>query len=340
MSRPTMDDVARRAGVSRALVSLVMNNSSKVSESRRRAVLRAADDLGYRPNLHARNLAQQRSETFGVVINDIHNPFFAEVLLGIETVADDHGFTVLVLNGGRDVERERRAVETHLQFQVEALILVGPSLTAEDLRAAACVAPTVVVASGSTHCDVDTISTDDLTGAALAVEHLRNLGHTRIVHLDGADNISAAPRARGYTHAMQAAGLDPWVKRAGDDEGAAAAPVGELLHSPTPPTAIFAFNDLVAAGTLDALHTRGIKVPDDMSVVGYDNTFIAGLNHLSITTIDQPRRTMGELAAAAVIERLDAGRSEPTHIELTPTIEIRNSTGPTPGVGQKRKTVP
>ena len=132
MSRPTMETVAERAGVSRALVSLVMNNSSKVSEAKRQAVLRAAEQLGYRPNLHARNLAQARTKTLGMIINDIHNPFFAEVVYGVEAAADDYGFDVLILNGGRDAERERRAVETHLQFQVEALILVGPKLDDDD----------------------------------------------------------------------------------------------------------------------------------------------------------------------------------------------------------------
>ncbi len=100
MSRPTMETVAERAGVSRALVSLVMNNSSKVSEAKRQAVLHAAEQLGYRPNLHARNLAQARTKTLGMIINDIHNPFFAEVVYGVEAAADDYGFDVLILNGG------------------------------------------------------------------------------------------------------------------------------------------------------------------------------------------------------------------------------------------------
>lgn len=325
-----MEDVAERAGVSRALVSLVMNNSSKVSADKREAVLEAADALGYRPNRHARNLAQQRSETFGVIINDIHNPFFAEVLSGIEAAADDVGFTVLVLNGGRNLEREQRAVETHLQFQVEALILVGPRLEDDDLFRASQVVPTVVVASGTDHPGVDTITTDDLIGAALAVDHVRTLGHTHIVHLDGGDNISAPLRARGYKEAMQAAGLEPRVLRGSDDEDGAAAPIAELIAADTLPTTVFAFNDLLAAGVLDALHSVGLRVPDDISVVGYDNTFIAALNHMSITSVDQPRRTMGKLAVQAVLERIEDGRTEPVHIELIPTLAVRTTTGTPP----------
>ena len=192
MSRPTMETVAERAGVSRALVSLVMNNSSKVSEAKRQAVLHAAEQLGYRPNLHARNLAQARTKTLGMIINDIHNPFFAEVVYGVEAAADDYGFDVLILNGGRDAERERRAVETHLQFQVEALILVGPKLDDDD----------IIRVGGGTDRGGGVRARQSRgrhdhhrrrARRALAVQHLVELGHTDIVHIDGAANISSAP---------------------------------------------------------------------------------------------------------------------------------------------------
>lgn len=328
MSRPTMETVAERAGVSRALVSLVMNNSPKVSDAKREAVLQAAAELGYRPNLHARSLAQQRTKTLGIIINDLHNPFFAEVVSGIETAADDQGYSVLILNGGRDTARERRAVETHLQFQVEALVLIGPRLDDEGLLRASYVVPTVVVASGSAHPGVDTITTDDSLGAALAVDHLIALGHTEIVHLDGGDNISALPRARGYEKAMRSAGLEPRVVRAGDREHDAEGPVLGLVDSGSMPTAIFAFNDVLAAGALDALATAELAVPGDVSVVGYDNTFIAELNHMSLTAVNQPRHRMGELAVRTVLERIEDGRTEPANFDLAPTLAVRGSTGP------------
>ena len=328
MSRPTMETVAERAGVSRALVSLVMNDSPKVSAAKRAAVLQAAEELGYRPNLHARNLAQQRTTTFGIIINDIHNPFFAEVVFGIEAAADRHGYSVLILNGGRDPERERRAVETHLQFRVEAIILVGTRLGDDDLLRASDAAPTVIVAAGADHPGVDTITTDDAVGAALAVDHLVALGHRDIVHLDGADNISSQLRASGYAKAMRAAGLEPRILRAGDGESDAEAAVVRLIEDAAMPTAIFAFNDLVAAGALDTLDAAGLSVPSDVSVVGYDNTFIAELNRMSLTAVNQPRRKMGELAVRSVLERIEHGRHEPTNLDLAPTLAIRSSTGP------------
>ncbi|MEO0493592.1 MAG: LacI family DNA-binding transcriptional regulator [Actinomycetota bacterium] len=323
-----METVAERAGVSRALVSLVMNNSPKVSDAKREAVLRAADELGYRPNLHARNLAQKRTETLGMIINDIHNPFFAEVVYGVEATAEEHGFDVLILNGGRDAERERRAVETHLQFQVEALILVGPKLSDDDILRASYVVPTVVVAAGRDHPGVDTITTDDERGATLAVQHLVDLGHTDIVHIDGDTNISSHARSRGYEKAMRSAGLEPRVLTGGDDEADAEAAVVELAETDSMPTAIFAFNDLIAAGALSTLEAAGLLVPDDVSVVGYDNTFIAELSHMSLTAVNQPRHQMGQLAIRTILERIEDGRTEPARIDLVPTLAVRGSSAP------------
>lgn len=323
-----METVAERAGVSRALVSLVMNNSPKVSDGKREAVLAAARELGYRPNLHARNLAQQRTKTLGMIINDIHNPFFAEVVYGVEAAADEHGLDIVILNGGRDAERERRAVETHLQFQVEALVLVGPKLDDDDILRASSVVPTVVVGAGRNHPGVDTITTDDDVGAHLAVDHLVALGHTDIVHIDGASNISARPRADGYATAMRSHGLEPRILRGGDDEADADSAVIDLVESDRIPTAIFAFNDLVAAGALSALSSAGLHVPHDVSVVGYDNTFIAALTHMSLTAVNQPRAEMGQLAVSTLLERIEDGRTEPARIDLAPSLEVRGSTGP------------
>lgn len=332
MTRPTMEDVAARAGVSRALVSLVMNDSPKVSEHKRRAVLRAAHDLGYRPNLMARNLAQQRTRTLGVLVNDLHNPFFAEVIDGVETVAEDHDYRVLVLNGRRSPEREIVAVETLLQFQVEALVLVGPRLEDDQLRTIGSTVPTVVVASRRNHPAVDTIVTDDQHGGELVVEHLAALGHKRILHVDGARNASARERRDGYRRGMKLAGLADWidVRVGGDDEADAFDVVDELLEVGERPSAIFAFNDLLAAGVLDRLDDAELRVPADISLVGYDNTFIAELRHLSLTTINQPRFAMGRLAVETILERIEDGRDEPVHHTLEPELVVRGTTGPPP----------
>ena len=330
MNRPTMEDVAERAGVSRALVSLVMNDSPKVSEQKRRAVLRAARELGYRPNLMARNLAQQRTRTLGVLVNDLHNPFFPEVIDGVESGAERLDYRVLVQNGRRDPERELAAVETLLQFQVEALVLVGPRIGNEDLESIGRTVPTVVVASSTDHPGVDTIVTDDRRGGELAVEHLAGLGHERIVHIDGAKNASAVERRAGYESGMTEAGLSGNidVRNGGDDEADALAAMEDILGTEPAPTAIFAFNDLLAAGVLDLLDDADITPPTQMSLVGYDNTFIAGLHHLSLTTINQPRFAMGQLAVETIVERIDNGRDDLVRHTLEPELVVRRTTGP------------
>ena len=326
-----MEDVAARAGVSRALVSLVMNDSPKVSARKRQAVRRAARDLGYRPNLIARNLATQRTRTVGVIVNDLHNPFFPEVVDGIDTAAEEHGLHVLLLNGGRDGTRVRRCVETFLQLRVEALVLVGSVLDDEELLTIGPLVPTAVVAGGRTDESVDSIVTDDVRGAEIAVEHLVGLSHHHIVHIDGSPNPSATPRLDGYATAMRAAGREPIVVLGGDDEEAARLAIEQLRAMDEMPTAIFAFNDLLAAGILDQLDDAGLRVPDDVSLVGYDNTFIAALHHLSITTIDQPREEMGRLVVTALLERIEDGRTDPVHHMLEPSLVVRGTTAPPSG---------
>ncbi len=330
MNRPTMEDVALRAGVSRALVSLVMNDSPKVSEEKRQAVEMAAVDLGYRPNLHARNLAQQRTQTIGVLVNDLHNPFFSEVIDGIEAEADRRNMQVLILNGGHHGAREERGIETYLQFQVEGMVLVGTRLDDQQLLAAAENVPLVTVAAGWEHPGVDIVTTDEVAGAALAVEHLVSLGHEAIVHFDGAQNISAAPRRQGYVDAMRRLGLEPRIILTGDSEAAARPACDHLLEISEETTAIFAFNDLLAAGVLDCLNDHQIAVPDHMSLIGYDNTFIAALGHLSITTINQPRVEMGRLAIETVLERIEDGRTEPVRRVLQPELIERDTAAAPP----------
>ena len=329
VNRPTMEDVAERASVSRALVSLVMNDSPQVSDQKRRAVLRAARELGYRPNLIARILAQQRTHTIGVLVDDLRNPFFGEVVDGIEAEAAEHGFRVLILNGHRDARREVEAVETFLQLRVEGMALVGARLGNDDLARIGNAAPCVMVASGTAHPHIDTVGTDDRRGAELAVEHLAALGHTRIVHMDGGANVSAAERRSGYESGMRAAGIGDLIdiRPAGDDEGDALPVIDALLTDDDPPTAIFAFNDLLAAGALNRLDDSGVAVPGGMSLVGFDNTFIAALRHLSLTTINQPTLAMGRLAVNTLRQRLSSGSGEPVRHTLQPELVVRSTAG-------------
>ena len=330
MVHPTMEDVASRAGVSRALVSLVMRNSPKVSERSRAAVLEAAEELGYRRNLMAHHLASRRTMTIGLVLNDLHNPFFAEMTDGIHEAALEAGYRIVINTGLRSLAGEKAAIDTFLEFRTDGIILVGSELSADELGALASETNLVVAARVSTADSYDTVSIDDRLGARMVVDHLVDLGHRRIAHIDGGPGAGARKRREGYKAAMEQRGLSKHVRIVTGEYSEQAGTVGvdKLLSEGEMPTAIFAANDLMATGVLDRLQFEGLKVPDDVSLVGFDNTAVAALHQMSLTTVDQPCELLGQLAARYLIERLDEEREEALHHLLKPTLVCRSTSGP------------
>jgi DNA-binding LacI/PurR family transcriptional regulator len=324
LARPTMEDVAARAGVSRALVSLVMRGSPKVSEARRAAVLQAAADLGYSPHAMARSLASRTSHVLGVMVSDLHNPFWAEVVDGLDLYARAAGFELVINTGGRDPSRERQALASLASFRPAGIALLGPVVPASSIESAARETPLVLVSRSSRLSTVDTVNDDGKTGSGLAVDHLVSLGHRAIVHIDGGNGSQSAPRRTGYRAAMTRHGLTPRVIRGEYTEAAGAAAIRRLNSAFT---AVIAANDLNAVGVLSALAELGLRVPEDVSVVGYDNTWLAALRHIGLTTIDQPRHEMGRLAAEALIARV-RGSKPPQRLVVRPSLVVRTSTAP------------
>jgi DNA-binding LacI/PurR family transcriptional regulator len=330
VTQPTMEDVARLAGVSRALVSLVMRESPKVSARSRRDVLAAAERLGYRPNLLARNLASRRTTTIGVLLNDLHNPFFAEVADGILSAAERAGYRVLFGTGRRRPAAEARALEGFLEQRVDGIILVSPRLPVGHIEAVAREVPVVAVCRELRSKVVDTVFNDEEKGAALAVDHLVDLGHEHIVHIDGGRGAGSAPRRAAYVRAMQRHGLGERAGVLGGDftEQSGFRAVTSLLRTGKIPTGLFAANDVSAAGALSRLEEAGQRVPDDVSLVGYDNTMLSAMRYLSLTTIHQPRDEMGRLAVETLLERVGGARTEAVARAVSPSLVVRRTTAP------------
>jgi DNA-binding LacI/PurR family transcriptional regulator len=332
--RPTIRNVAERAGVSKSLVSLVLRGSPHVSEHRRQAVLQAARELGYRPNAVARSLVEGRTHLVGALVADLHNPFYAEFLDGLQESLHGDGLRLLIGNSQWDPAFEDEAVEAFLELRVDGLVLLGIAPTSETLIEATGYTPTVVV--GERDIDlggVDIVVDDDQLGARLAIDHLVELGHRRIAHIEGTRSSSGRFRCEGYLVAMRRHALAPYIMvEQGDctEEGGMLAARSLLTRDPRP-TAIFAANDAVAIGVLAAAAELGLRVPEDLSVIGYDNTHLAGTQPISLTTVDQPRRAMGRSAATLLSDRIgDPGKTSRLR-QVTPELVVRRSTGPAQG---------
>jgi DNA-binding LacI/PurR family transcriptional regulator len=328
VSKPTMQDVAERAGVSRSLVSLVMRDSPRVSQRSRDAVHRAADELGYRPDLAARQLASRRTGTLGLILNDLHNPFFSEVTDEIHLVADRTGHRLLISSGMLEAGAEQAALDGLIGMRVDAVLLAGTVLGVDSLEAAAARVPVGVISRAIASNHIDTVNNDDPLGASLAVEHLVSLGHEHICHLDGGSGAGADERRRGFVEAMLARRLEPDVVTAGFTERSGTIATEGLLARGELPTAIFAANDLSALGVLGVLSEAGIRVPDEVSVVGHDNTALSALRYVRLTTINQDRAALGRLATEAVIRRINDPSEVAAHHVVTPRLVVRSTTAP------------
>ena len=322
---PTIRTVAARAGVSKSLVSLVLQNSPRVSELKRQAVLKAVAELGYRPDPVARSLAERRTRTVGVVIDDLSNPWYVELLDGLRPALHEHGLRPLLADG----HTEPDAVLALSDLRVDGLVLVGtPTLSAIDqVEALAGQIPTVVAGTREPRLSaVDVVANDDYRGARLATAHLLELGHRRIAHIVGEGEVGRLRRA-GFEATMADVDADPRCVTGDWTEASGRRAATELLRLSERPTAIFAANDLSAVGVLAAADVLGLRVPEDLSVVGYDNTVFARLHRLSLTTIDGHIAEVGQVAGRTLTARIDGDDSTVGTRLLTPALVVRSSTG-------------
>ena len=333
MKQPTILDVADRAGVSKSLVSLVMREPDRVSDASREAVLEAAEELGYRPNAVARSLVQRRTKVIGVILSDLHNPFFADVADGIEEAAFQNGYRAMLSSGFLDPKRERGAIDTMLELRVDGLIMLGSMMKVAKIEKVAVSLPVTLLGRHTRSKIVDSVGVDDSAGAQEAVDHLVAQGHRDIVHIEAGTAAGAPRRRSGYEKAMMRHGLADHIRLVRGDftEGGGAIAMTEILESGNFPTAVFAPNDFAALGAMEAIDAAGLDIPGDISLVGYDNLALAALPRIGLTTIGQPRADLGREAVHLVLERLDEQRESARHVVVPPNLVVRATTGPPRG---------
>ncbi|MFI7602058.1 LacI family DNA-binding transcriptional regulator [Actinoplanes sp. NPDC049681] len=328
--RPRLEDVAARVGVSTASVSLVLRGAPGPSAETRRRVLEAAAELGYRADRTASMLARRRRHLLGVML-DIRNPFHAELVEEIQAEADRVGYEVVLSTLTRH-RGEEKAVETLLDFRCEAVLLLGPDFPDKRLGALAGQVPVVTIGRRVADPDVDVVRSADHLGVAEALTHLIELGHRRIAFVDGGRGAVAAARRRGYRDAMRRAGLQDEIRIIpGDHTEEGGIRAGRLLAAAADrPTAVVASNDRLAVGLMDAFVRAGVDVPGRLSIVGYDDSTLARLAHIDLTTINQDAPAQAKFAVSAAVQRLDEERKERVEMVLTPHLVIRGSTAPPP----------
>lgn len=334
---PTRDDVARAAGVSPATVSYVINNGPRpVAPDTRKRVLEAIRTLDYQPSAVARNLRLQRTSNLGLLVPDTHNPYFSEVARGIESVAFENKYNVMLCHSGYDPEREMQYVNM-LRFQRAAGVIWMPAT--ENMQPFHKLKeygiPTVILDRTTPQQQACTITADNQQGGLLATRHLLRLGHRRIGFITRRIDLShSQDRFSGYHSALENAGIsydDSLVVRGGVrlEDGRAALHV--LMQLPEPPTAVFAYNDTTAIGVLRGLHELGIQAPEQFSVVGFDDIAQAAYTCPALTTIDIPKFRLGKRGAKALLELINTSDVEPCpETPLPVQLVERESTGPPP----------
>ncbi len=326
--RPSITRVAQLAGVSATTVSHALNGRRPVAHETRRRVLAAIDQLGYRPNVLARGLRTSRSQTIGLIIPDITNPFYPALARGLQDVLRPAGYDEIISNTDGDRELERAAIEQMIARQVDGLAFAVFHTHAEDLLPVIGAGIPVVRLGGRlAQAGVDVVHSDDEGGAAEATRYLLERGYRRIgfvcgPHAEG----PAAERVAGYRSALLAAGADAdprlvahtHFSRAGGSSGTA-----RLLDLPEPPDAVLCANDIMAIGALDTAEKRGLRVPADLAVMGFDDIEAASLVSPGLTTMANPAREIGQACARRLLERLRGGTAQPSAETVIPARLVR-----------------
>ncbi|NLG84894.1 MAG: LacI family transcriptional regulator [Firmicutes bacterium] len=331
----TIRDVAKLAGVSRSTVSRVINAKGEVDPQTAAKVWQAVKELEYHPNTSARALVRQRTDTIGLMLPDVTNPFYEKIIKGIEATTNAAGFNLTFYNTYEDLAGRRRMILSAIEGgKVDGLIIVGSHLGDKStlLEMIARGLPISLIERSFSDPSIPCVVSDNKTGARLAVEHLLSLGHRRIGFITGNLHYQTAiERLEGYKETLSQHGIpieDELIAFGDFEHKSGYEAMRQLLALPMPPTAVFASNDMMAIGAIQAIGEAGLSVPNDVAVVGYDDITFASMVHPQLTTIRQPLYEMGALAAQGLIERLKNGlETEPFKKFLPVELVVRKSCG-------------
>lgn len=326
----TIKDVAKASGVSVATVSRVINNSTSVSKNTRDSVMQAIKDLNYQPNLLGRNLRRTETRMVLVLLPTISNPFYARIVKGMEDVAHKNGYNIMLCNTDSDRGREKLYLNLLRNRLSDAVVFMGPELDKEELTEIGECFPVVQCCEYKEGARVSHVSIDNFAAAYTAVRHLIGLGHSRIgLITSGNSFVSTIQRKNGYSKALKDSGLSfskSMVKYGdyGFKSGLRAAK--QFLAMEEKPTAIFAISDIMAIGAMRAVKEAGMKVPDDVAVMGFDDVSFASMCAPLLTTISQPKYDLGCIAMELLLKQIRGEMKEPEDIFLEHELIIREST--------------
>lgn len=330
---PTIYDVAERAGVGIATVSRVLNNSPKVRPETRELVLAAIEELGYEPQSYARRRSLRRALTLGVIVPFFTRPAMVGRLRGVEAAVAERGYDLVIYNVETPEKRDAYFRSIPLRQRIDGLIIVSLSPTDEDVRRFRDANQPVVLIDAH-HPELNRVVVDDVTGGELATQHLIELGHRKIAYISDPlvnpfNFTSSRDRYRGYRRALEKAGIPfrPEYHQQGEHGHYQARVMAtQLLDLDDPPTAIFAASDTQAIGVLDAVRHRSLRVPEDISVVGYDDIEVA--EYLGLTTIYQPMYETGLRGVELLLDLLERPDRTPVSVQLPVKLVKRTTTGP------------
>ncbi len=325
--RPTLSDVAKRAGVSRSLVSLAIRGEGYVRAESREKIVRAAAELNYQPNMAARSLASAEAGYIGIVIGQVTNPLQAEIARWASVIAAEQRLTGLVSLDAETDEKAEAAIDALLAHRVSGVILVGAPYGKASIARVAARVPAVYIGRLLKVVDIDSVTTDHIQGAAMAVSHLVSLGHRRIVHVDGGASPGSERLATGNADAMRRHGLEEHIQIVEGaftiDAGAAAG--RQLFGQPNLPDAIFASSDLAAIGLVNEAAKHDIAIPGHVALVGYDDVTLAGTETLSLSTIRQSAHDLASAGVAAMVARLKHPAAPTGKVLVPPSLVVRRS---------------